>query len=63
MRLVDEDVPIGEVQDPRDDGLGRHPLFQSFQTICIATNVLPVPVAIVSSSRLVASKDRRRRRG
>ena len=40
---------------------GRHPLFQSFQTICIDTKVLPVPVAIVSRSRFVAPEDRRGR--
>ena len=54
LRVVDEDVAVGEVQDPRPAmlaGRGSSAAFQSFQQIWNATTVLPVPVAIVSSTR------------
>ena len=53
LRVVDQDVAVGEVEDARPAVLaGAVPArVQSFQQIWNATTVLPVPVAIVSRTR------------
>ena len=53
LRLVHEDVAVGEIEDPRPpySPVRFQRAFQSFQQIWKATAVLPVPVAIVRSSR------------
>ena len=61
LRIVDQDVAVGEIQDLRpavDSPLRFQRADQSFQQIWKATTVLPVPVARVSSIRFLPCSDR-----
>ena len=60
LRLVDEDVAVGKIENAWAPVFaGAVPAaFQSFQQIWKATAVLPVPVAMVSSRRRSPFRDR-----